>query len=135
MMVVDLDTDERLFLKEAADFEQTFPMLIAFVHEQHPELSLPAKFEKAQSLVERLCAAGLMHAILVKYVERKSGFFEVADSQVVPFDLVKAIWSNPYLWGRHSEQTGGAFVGVAHDARSCLALEPTKSGNELLANL
>ena len=133
MNIADLEPDERLFLMEANDFEQSFPMLIAFVHDQNPELSLPLKFEIAQLLVEKLCVAGYLQAVVVKYIEKKASFFEVIESEIVPFDVVKSAWSNPYFWGSHSEQTGGAFVAVEYAGRSCLALEPTPMCEQLLA--
>lgn len=135
MKIADLTPDEYLFLKEADDFEQSLPMLIAFVHDRHPELNLPKKFKIAQALVEKLCLAGLMQAMVVKYTERGIGCFEVVGSQSIPFNTLKAAWSNPYLWGTHSEQTGGAFFGIEYAGRSCLALEPTPNGTELVVKL
>lgn len=133
MNIADLAPDERLFMIEAADFEQSFPMLIAFVHDQHPEFNLPRKFEIAQALVERLCLAGLLQASVVTYTEKRVGFWEVTGSQGISFDALKSAWSNPYLWGRYSEESGGALFGIENAGRSCLALEPTPFGLELLA--
>jgi hypothetical protein len=134
MNTIDLNSDERFFLGEAANFEQSLPMLISFVHDQHPRLALPRKFEIAQMLVERLCTAGLMRVIVVKYKEKKQGFFEVVGFEAVPFESLKAVWSNPYLWRSNSENTGGAFLGIPYEGRSCIAFEPTVQGEAMLAN-
>lgn len=134
MNTIDLNSDERFFLGEAADFEQSLPMLISFVHDQHPGLALSRKFEIAQMLVERLCTSGLMRVIVIKYKEKKRGYFEVVDSDPVPFESLRSVWSNPYLWRSNSENTGGEFLGIHYEGRSCIALEPTVKGEALLAS-
>lgn len=135
MNLSDLSADERLFLLEASDIEQSFPDLIAFVHNQNAGFSLAGKFELAQEIISSLCAKGLIRAMVVLYAETISGKFTVVGKEFVAFDLIATVWSNPYFWSHHAELTGGAFVGVDYHGRSCIALEPTALGELFLDQL